>query len=77
MTSLPQNDLRAALRLVDESESEAEGWLDDEDDAAMIAAELDRLEERMLFLAKRLEKVRAGLACARDHGDREAALAGA
>jgi len=66
----------ADLRLVDDIESEAEDWLVEDDEAAMIASQLDRLEAQLKFLARRLDRIRTALVTARRHGDREPALAG-
>lgn len=79
MNAVRHDHKRAAdLRLVDDIERDAEeNWLVDQDEAAMIASQLDRLEAQLLFLARRLERFRTALARAAREGDREPALAGA
>lgn len=78
MSAVRHDHKRAAnLRLVDDIDSDAEDWLVDEDEAAMIASQLDRLETQLVFLARRLERFRTALATVQRQSDREPVLAGA
>lgn len=53
-----------------------QGRLADEDEAALIAAELDRLDTELLAVGQRLERLGTALAAALNVTDREPALAG-
>lgn len=76
MRLLRHDEMRAAeLRLVHEMDSAPDG-VGDEDDLVMMAEQIDRLEEELLVLERRLQQLRTGLCASVQDGDRQPALAG-